>query len=144
MSESSNFADAMRHIWFFIIIMALAGCAKTDDEKAKPLLAKINTLYAGGKYREALDSIVVLRDRYPKAVVARTEALRIWQDASLKMAQADVAATDNRLQEVEQELRTTTDRYHRNMLGVKRDSLQARYEAMCGVVRMIRMRQKQR
>lgn len=144
MSESSNFADAMRHIWFFIIIMALAGCAKTDDEKAQPLLAKINTLYAGGKYREALDSIVVLRDRYPKAVVARTEALRIWQDASLKMAQADVAATDNRLQEVEQELRTTTDRYHRNMLGVKRDSLQARYEAMCGVVRMIRMRQKQR
>lgn len=144
MSESSNFADAMRHIWFFIIIMALAGCAKTDDEKAKPLLAKINTLYAGGKYREALDSIVVLRDRYPKAVVARTEALRIWQDASLKMAQADVAATDNRLQEVEQELRTTTDRYRRNMLGVKRDSLQARYDAMCGVVRMIRMRQKQR
>lgn len=144
MSESSNFADAMRHIWFFIIIMALAGCAKTNDEKAKPLLAKINTLYAGGKYREALDSIVVLRDRYPKAVVARTEALRIWQDASLKMAQADVAATDNRLQEVEQELRTTTDRYRRNMLGVKRDSLQARYEAMCGVVRMIRMRQKQR
>ncbi len=144
MSESSNFADAMRHIWFFIIIMALAGCAKTDDEKAKPLLAKINTLYAGGKYREALDSIVVLRDRYPKAVVARTEALRIWQDASLKMAQADVAATDNRLQEVEQELRTTTDRYRCNMLGVKRDSLQARYEAMCGVVRMIRMRQKQR
>ena len=144
MSESSNFADAMRHIWVFIIIMALAGCAKTDDEKAKPLLAKINTLYAGGKYREALDSIVVLRDRYPKAVVARTEALRIWQDASLKMAQADVAATDNRLQEVEQELRTTTDRYRCNMLGVKRDSLQARYEAMCGVVRMIRMRQKQR
>ena len=87
---------------------------------------------------------MVLRDRYPKAVVARTEALRIWQDASLKMAQADVAATDNRLQEVEQELRTTTDRYRCNMLGVKRDSLQARYEAMCGVVRMIRMRQKQR
>ena len=110
MSESSNFADAMRHIWFFIIIMALAGCAKTDDEKAKPLLAKINTLYAGGKYREALDSIVVLRDRYPKAVVARTEALRIWQDASLKMAQADVAATDKRVPAVEQERRTTTDR----------------------------------
>lgn len=144
MSESSNFADAMRHIWFFIIITALAGCAKTDDEKAQPLLAKIDTLYAGGKYREALDSIVVLRDKYPKAVVARTEALRIWQDASLKMAQADVADTDNRLQEVERELGVTTNRYRRNMLSVKRDSLQARYEAMCGVVRMIRMRQKQR
>ena len=38
---------------------------------------------------------------------------------------------------------STTDRYERNMLGVKRDSLQARYDAMCGVVKMIRMRQKQ-
>ena len=27
--------------------------------------------------------------------------------------------------------------------GVRRDSLKARYEAMCGVVRMIHMRQKQ-
>ncbi len=30
--------------------------------------------------------------------------------------------------------------YERNMLGVKKDSLQARYEALIGVVRMIRKR----
>ena len=36
-----------------------------------------------------------------------------------------------------------TDSLKRALLGAKRDSLQARYEAMCGVVRMIRMRQKQ-
>ena len=41
------------------------------------------------------------------------------------------------------QLQPETDRYRRNMLGVRRDSLKARYEAMCGVVRMIHMRQKQ-
>lgn len=67
----------------------------------------------------------------------------MWQDASLKMAQDDVAKTDILLQETESQLQTETDRYRRNMLGVRRDSLKARYEAMCGVVRMIHMRQKQ-
>ena len=67
----------------------------------------------------------------------------MWQDASLKMAQADVAATDMLLQQTIQELENATSLQQRNMLTYKRDSLQARYEAMCGVVRMIHMRQKQ-
>ena len=67
----------------------------------------------------------------------------MWQDASLKMAQADVAATDMLLQQTIQELENATSLLQRNMLAYKRDSLQARYEAMCGVVRMIHMRQKQ-
>ena len=59
------------------------------------------------------------------------------------MAQKDVASTDLQLQEVTRQLDEATDRLARNMLAVKRDSLQARYEAMCGVVRMIHLRQKQ-
>ena len=31
----------------------------------------------------------------------------------------------------------------KNLLGVKRDSLKARYDAMCSVVRMIRIRMKE-
>jgi hypothetical protein len=47
------------------------------------------------------------------------------------------------LQQTIAKIASTTNRYERNMLGMKRDSLQARYDAMCGVVKMIRMRQKQ-
>lgn len=123
--------------------MLFTACAKTDDEKAQDLLAQIDQLYAKGKYKETLDSITVLRDRFPMALESRRKALVVWQKASLAMAQKDVANTDIRLQEVTRQIEETTDRLARNMLLVKRDSLQARYEAMCGVVRMIHARQKQ-
>ena len=103
----------------------------------------IEKLYAEGKYAATLDSITSLRERFPMAVEARKKALKIWQDASLKMAQKDVVETDVRLQEAIRMAENETDRLKRALLGAKRDSLQARYEAMCGVVRMIRMRQKQ-
>lgn len=122
---------------------ALVACAPTEDEKAQPTLDNIEKLYAEGKYAATLDSITSLRERFPMAVEARKKTLKIWQDASLKMAQKDVADTDVRLQEAIRMAENETDRLKRALLGAKRDSLQARYEAMCGVVRMIRMRQKQ-
>lgn len=122
---------------------ALVACAPTEDEKAQPTLDNIEKLYAEGKYAATLDSITSLRERFPMAVEARKKALKIWQDASLQMAQKDVADTDVKLQEAIRMAENETDRLKRALLGAKRDSLQARYEAMCGVVRMIRMRQKQ-
>lgn len=122
---------------------ALVACTPTEDEKAQPTLDNIEKLYAEGKYAATLDSITSLRERFPMAVEARNKALKIWQDASLKMAQKDVAETDIKLQEAIRMAENETDRLKHALLGAKRDSLQARYEAMCGVVRMIRMRQKQ-
>ena len=126
-----------------LVALALASCAKTDDDMAQEMLTRINSLYESGNYRATLDSITVLRDRYPAAIEVRKAALVLWQNASLKMAQADVAQTDVLLQQTIAKIASTTDRYERNLLGVRRDSLQARYDAMCGVVKMIRMRQKQ-
>lgn len=137
-----NFADDMKNLPILILALLLAGCAKSDDEKAAPLLAKITTLYKSGNYRATLDSIVVLRERYPKAVEARREALKVWQDASLKMAQDDVARTDILLQETTRKWQDETNLRRKNQLRVRVDSLHARYEAMCGVVKMIRLRQK--
>lgn len=133
----------MRRIFFFAVaLIGLSSCAPTDEEKAQPLVDCIDNLYKEGKYKQCLDSITALREHFPTAVEARRKALVVWQNASLKMAQADVAATDILLQQTIDSINAATDRYKRNMLGVKRDSLQARYDAMCGVVRMIRMRQK--
>lgn len=134
----------MKHL--FLITLAtllLSSCAKSDDDKAQHMLAKIDSLYQHGNYQATLDSITQMRQQYPKAIKARRAALDIWQKASLKMAQADVASTDIKLQETVAAIEREHDPYRRNMLTVKRDSLQARYEAMCGVVRMIHKRQKQ-
>ncbi|WP_444365250.1 hypothetical protein [Prevotella sp.] len=134
----------MRHlITISLAAMLLSACSQSEEDKAKPLLAKIDSLYKSGNYRATLDSIVQLREYYPQAIEARKTALRLWQNASLKLAQADVASTDIKLQEMTEALKTETNLYRRNMMTVKRDSLQARYEAMCGVVRMIHLRQKQ-
>lgn len=132
-----------KYMWLILCTLIFCSCTPSEDEKAARLLSQIKTLYNAGCYNEALDSIMALRTRFPKAIESRKEALRIWQNASLKQAQADIAQTDSALQTVLRSIPMESNLYKANMMRVERDSLKARYEAMCGVVRMIRMRQKQ-
>ena len=127
-------------ILMMLTVLALAACTKTssEDENAAQLLEKIETLNREGAYAAALDSITSLRQQYPRAVNARRRALEIWQEASLKMTQDDIGRTDSALQAVTRLMNAETNIYKRNMLGVKRDSLQARYEGLIGTVRVIR------
>lgn len=133
----------MKRAFFFIAtaLVVLTACQqKNENDGATALLAEIETLYETGQYRTALDSIESLRRRFPTSVEARRKGLRLWQEASLKMAQADIALTDSALQATTAQMQAEQRIYERNMLGVKKDSLQARYEALIGVVRMIRKR----
>lgn len=133
----------MKRAFFFIAtaLVVLTACQqKNENDGATALLAEIETLYETGQYRTALDSIESLRRRFPTSVEARRKGLRLWQEASLKMAQADIAVTDSALQATTAQMQAEQRIYERNMLGVKKDSLQARYEALIGVVRMIRKR----
>ena len=132
-----------KHIWLILCTLLICSCTPPEDQKEARLLSQIKTLYKDGCYTEVLDSITALRMQFPKAIESRKEALRIWQNASLKQAQADIAQTDSALQTVLRSIPMESNLYKANMMRVERDSLKARYEAMCGVVRMIRMRQKQ-
>ena len=131
-------------VWILLLVL-LVSCAKemSEDDKAAPLLSQIDSLYNKGEYRGTLDSIESLRSKFPRAIESRRHALVVWQEASLRMAQEDIARTDSALQVATRMIERETDIYKRNMMGVRRDSLKARYEAMCGVVRMIRLRQKE-
>lgn len=133
----------MKYILTIILAAVLVGCSESDEQKAERMLAQIDSLYEKGQYKEVLDSIVSLRTTYPSAINIRKKALRIWQNASLKIAQKDVAQTDVLLQETLRMIESETDLRKANMLRMRRDSLQARYETMCGVVKMIHMRQKE-
>jgi hypothetical protein len=133
----------MKCVYILLFTLLLSSCIQTEDDKAAPLLSKIDSLYEHGSYHEALDSIFALREHHPKAIASRKKALRIWQEASLKLAQKDVGLTDSALQATLHNIETETSLLKANKLRVKRDSLKARYEAMCGVVRMIRIRMKQ-
>ncbi len=135
--------EFMKYILTIILAALLVGCSESEEQKAERMLAKIASLYEKGQYEDVLDSIVSLRTTYPSAINIRKKALRIWQNASLKIAQKDVAQTDLQLQETLRMIEKETDLRKANMLRMRRDSLQARYEAMCGVVKMIHMRQKE-
>lgn len=141
------FAPMMKKMMLIaVVVLAFVACTqqKTEDDKAAPLLQKIEKLNREGAYAAVLDSIASLRQQFPKALNARRRALEIWQDASLKMTQDDIGRTDSALQAVTQQMQREADIYKRNMLGVKRDSLQARYEGLIGTVRVIRKKMEEK
>ena len=132
---------------FFLTAVAavtLLSCGPTESDKAAALVAQIEQLYADGKYQTVLDSITSLRQRYPKEVEARRRVLPIWQDASLRIAQADIARTDSALQATIAEMEAAKTIRERNFIGIRRDSLQVRYYVLVGTVRVIHHRQQEK
>ena len=132
---------------FFLTAVAavmLLSCGPTESDHAAALVAQIEQLYADGKYQTVLDSITSLRQRYPKEVEARRRVLPIWQDASLRIAQADIARTDSALQATIAEMAAAKTIRERNFIGIRRDSLQVRYDVLVGTVRVIHRRQQEK
>lgn len=127
-----------------VAAVTLLSCGPTESDKAAALVAQIEQLYADGKYQTVLDSITSLRQRYPKEVEARRRVLPIWQDASLRIAQADIARTDSALQATIAEMETAKTIRERNFIGIRRDSLQVRYDVLVGTVRVIHRRQQEK
>lgn len=123
-------------------LLTLASCGNKEEDKAQSLYSEIENLYQAGNYQATLDSIKVLREKYPKAIELRKKSLTLWQDANIKLAQQDIAVTDSALQVVIAQMNATTDIATRNKLRPKRDSLQVRYDTQCAVVRAVRMKQK--
>lgn len=123
-------------------LLTLASCGNKEEDKAQSLYSEIENLYQAGNYQVALDSIKVLREKYPKAIELRKKSLTLWQDANIKLAQQDIAVTDSALQVVIAQMNAATDIATRNQLRLKRDSLQVRYDTQCAVVRAVRMKQK--
>lgn len=132
---------------FFLTAVAavtLLSCGPTESDNVAALVAQIEQLYADGKYQTVLDSITSLRQRYPKEVEARRRVLPIWQDASLRIAQADIARTDSALQATIAEMEAAKTIRERNFIGIRRDSLQVRYDVLVGTVRVIHRRQQEK
>ena len=132
---------------FFLTAVAavtLLSCGPTESDNAAELVAQIEQLYADGNYQTVLDSITSLRQRYPKEVEARRRVLPIWQDASLRIAQTDIARTDSALQATIAEMEAAKTIRERNFIGIRRDSLQVRYDVLVGTVRVIHRRQQEK
>lgn len=138
-----NFVRMNRYIVLVFTFVCVVSCQPSADDKAASQMRLIDSLYQSHDYEATLHVIANLRASHPKAVKSRRRALKIWQDASLKIAQADIARTDSALQATKRAFESEHDIGRRNRLGVKVDSLQVRYDALCGTVRVIHRRQKE-
>lgn len=125
-----------------VVATAIAACTKTTDEqRAAQMIETIEQSIGQGDFRSALDSITILRDRYPKAIEARKRALELWQEASLLQARSEAEQTDSLLKETLEEIEKAPTLLEQNKLRNRRDSLQARYDAAMGLVKIIRAKQ---
>lgn len=143
MAFLTNFVAMKTKILSLLVLGSMVSCQPSADEKAAPMMRRIDSLYQQKQYARTLDAIRQLREQHPQAVETRRRALVVWQEASLRLAQADIARTDSALQATIREFEAETHIGRRNLLGVKRDSLQVRYDALCGTVRVIHRRQKE-
>ncbi len=130
----------MKRLMIATVLTALlmGSCGGGDTSEADQLIASIECSIDTGNYRAALDSIVLLRDRYPREIAARKRAITLYNQASLLEAQHEVELTDSLLQATLAAIAHAPTLLEQNLLRNKRDSLQARYDAECGVVRIIR------
>lgn len=137
-------------------VALLTGCEKNPE--AKQLLREIQTDYEAGNYQRVMFSIDSLRHGYPDAVEERREALKIHQEASLKLAQENLAQVDSALQaairqfdemkpQVEAHRKAcvaTQDELQQfNELRARRDSLQGVFNLECAKIKYIHKRQKE-
>ena len=134
----------------------LTGCEKNPE--AKQLLKEIQADYEAGNYQRVIYSIDSMRHYYPDAVEERREALKFHQEASLKMAKANLAEVDSALQasirqfdemkpQVEAHRKACTatkeELQQFNELRAYRDSLQGVFNLECAKIKYIHKRQKE-
>ncbi len=122
------------------------------------LLEKASQEFEQGQYGRALLSIDSLRKVYPNAIETRRQALKLYQDIELKRSQEELAWVDSALQAVKhdydylrakvekdkEQLRATAEEL--TMLTktrMRRDSLQTRFNVLCGKIRYIHKKQKE-
>lgn len=130
-----------------VLSLLLSAC-ETPQEKSERLagqkLEQIELQMSTGNYQAMLDSIRKLREAYPKAVNARKKALALWQEVSLRKARKDVSTTDSLLQIATKQMEQCAPGLQKNLLKARCDSLEARYEVYCTIVRTIVKRQSEK
>ena len=147
------------HLIIYIALAAtLAGCAEKQDRELQALVTEMRESYAEGRDSACLAAIDTLRAKFPKAIAERREALKLYQEASLRIAQKQLAYVDSAL-EAEKHIFQTMEKSvaahkeagiataeeltaltRKRML---RDSLQTQFDVLCAKIKYIHKRQKQ-
>ena len=140
-------------------VLFLVACGNTNN-KAKALLDEARLALDERRYDDVLAKIDTLRNKYPRAIEERKQALPLWQKAELLRTQDELAVVDSLLAVVEsaynevRQLQNQADksgdqeawkRHNRtaNQLKARKDSLQNRFDEACAKIKYIHKKQKE-
>ena len=138
--------------------MLAAGCGRGDSEEklAREWLGKAQSLYDEGSYEDALAAIDSLRRQCPGAIDERRQALSLWQEAEIALAQREIEKADKELQlaageyermRQEAEASKAAGKATAGQLTavtrarIRRDSLQTVFDVQCAKIKYIRKKQ---
>ena len=146
-----------KHLWMMLTIV-LVACGNDTQNEAEQLLKLANERFENKQYSEAMQAIDSLRRVYPGAIETRKKALTLQQSIELKRTQEELAVVDSMLQAIshdyqyqkqkvekdKQQLRATeAELTMLTKTRVRRDSLQTRFDVLCGKIRYIHKKQKE-
>lgn len=140
-------------------VMLLAACGgMSDEDKAVKMVNDASQQIENGEYEKALQTIDSLRAAFPDNIDARRQALSLHQQASLKLAQKDLANTDSlmaivsdeysqlkaKVEQDRKETKATLEETQRlNITKAKLDSLKVRFDVQCAKIKYIHKKQKE-
>lgn len=144
-----------RLILLCAVALAVCSCDNSHQE-AQNLMDRIKSDFTQGHYPQTLSLIDSLRKNYPKEIELRKEALKIYQDAALKMSQNELMQADSVLQSMTAEYEkrkaevenlrskgtaTAGDLSGVTEMKIKLDSIKARFDAEVARVKFIHKKQ---
>ena len=140
-------------------VAILAACSEYNSQRASDnILNTAEKYFSEGQYDMAMKAIDSLRKEYPTAVETRKKALKLYQNAALKEAQADLALTDQKMQEAikeydikkkivdkaKAELKASAEELDAlTKMKMRLDSLQVRFDTQCAKIKYIHKKQKE-
>ena len=140
-------------------VTILAACSENNSQRAADnILNTAEKYFSEGQYDMAMKAIDSLRKEYPTAVETRKKALKLYQNAALKEAQADLALTDQKMQEAikeydikkkivdkaKAELKASAEELDAlTKMKMRLDSLQVRFDTQCAKIKYIHKKQKE-
>lgn len=149
----------MKIRFLLIPLLALTACTSADKNKmAEALYQKAQQEYQMGQYDDAIADLDSLKLHYAKQIEQREKGIKLRQDVLLKKAQGDLAKTDSALQaeirhfslvsaKAEKDknagIATAAELTDVTLTRMKRDSLQVRFDVLCGQIRYIHRKQKE-
>lgn len=148
----------IKHLMLLAGLVLCVCCGNSAEQRADDLLKQANGLFEEGKCDEALNIIDSLRKMYPEAVMARKQALKLYQDVELARARKDLEKVDGELAQAKEKYEqmrieaenskaegkaTAGQLTSLTYMRIKRDSLQTRFDMQCAKIKYIHKKQKE-